>query len=221
MRLAKRKICLESPTRRRAWERRAARLRSSSSRTNEGHANIPNTHIAPRAIMVKRGDMFHVFWSSRSHVRTIRYPLLLGIGSGFVIQTIWGIFPVFFCMVLLAAADEEDCSLAAPRLPFFGFLAGAAIAAYTFNWCGTRLHTVRPAVGTDRPRYLHLYLSQAWGRTAAQLGTGLRSPPERPFDYCSRCTNVWLQVRTVGDLLQRGQPDHCRPVPHQQSMTAG
>ena len=163
--------------------------------------------------------MFHLFWSSRPHVRTIRYPLLWGIGSGFVIQTIWGIFPVFFCMVLLAGADEGRCPLAAPLRPFFGFLVGAAIAAYTFNWCGTRLHTVRPAVGTDRPRYLYLYLSQAWGRTAAQLGTGLRSPPERPFDSCSRCTNVWLQVRTVGDLLQRGQPDHCRPVPHQQSMT--
>ena len=120
--------------------------------------------------------MFHLFWASRSHVRTIRYPLLWGIGSGFVIQTIWGIFPVFFCMVLLAGADEGRCPLAAPLRPFFGFLAGAAIAAYTFNWCGTRLHTVRPAVGTDRPRYLYLYLSQAWGRTAAQLGTG----PEEP-----------------------------------------
>jgi len=170
--------------------------------------------------MVKRGDMFHMFWSSRSRVRTIRYPLLWAIASGFVIQTIWGIFPVFLCVVLLAGADEGRCPLAAPLRPFFGFLAGVAIAALTFNWCGTRLQTVRPAVGTDRPRYLYMYLSQAWGRTAAQLGTGLRSPPERPGDSCSRCTNVWLQVLTVGDILQRGQPAHCRPVPHQQSMTA-
>ena len=113
---------------------RAAPLRSSSSRTNEGHANKPDTHFAPRAVMVKRGDMFHLFWSSRPHVRTIRYPLLWGIGSGFVIQTIWGIFPLFFCMVLLAGADEGRCPLAAPLRPFFGFLVGAAIAAYTFNW---------------------------------------------------------------------------------------
>ena len=142
MRLAtrKRKFGVANTTPLLVATRGAVPLRSSSSRTNEGHANKPDTHFAPRAVMVKRGDMFHLFWSSRPHVR-IRYPLLWGIGSGFVIQTIWGIFPVFFCMVLLAGADEGRCPLAAPLRPFFGFLVGAAIAAYTFNWCGTRLDT--------------------------------------------------------------------------------
>ena len=94
--------------------------------------------------MVKRGDMFHIFWSSRGMPTNFRWPLLWAIGCGFAIQTIWGIFPVMFCFVLLAGADEARCPLAAPLRPFFGFVAGAVSATLTFKWCLPRLHTVRP-----------------------------------------------------------------------------
>jgi hypothetical protein len=94
--------------------------------------------------MVKRGDMLHIFWSSRGTPTTFRWPLLWAIGCGFAIQTIWGLFPVMLCFVLLAGADEGRCPLAAPLRPFFGFVAGAVSAALTFKWCLPRLHTVRP-----------------------------------------------------------------------------
>ena len=85
--------------------------------------------------MVKRGDMLHIFWSARGMPTKFRWPLLWAIGCGFAIQTIWGIFPVMFCFVLLAGADEARCPLAAPLRPFFGFVAGAVSATLTFKWC--------------------------------------------------------------------------------------
>lgn len=85
--------------------------------------------------MVQRGELLYAFWSSRGPPAKFRWPLFWAVSCGFVMQTIWGIFPVMLGFVLLAGADEGRCPLAAPLRPFFGYVAGAVIAALTFNWC--------------------------------------------------------------------------------------
>jgi len=60
--------------------------------------------------------------------------MLWAIVSGFVVQTLWGLFATLLCFFLLAAADTDRCPVAAPRKPFFGFIAGVVLANITFEW---------------------------------------------------------------------------------------
>jgi len=123
--------------------------------------------------MVQRGDMFYAFWSSRRGTPPkFRWPLLWGVATGFVVQTVWGIFPVMLGFALLAGADTDRCPLAAPLRPFFGYILGAALATMTWDWCllwGVFFDIKNPS------RADPFLLSRQWWRTIF-FGEPLRRP---------------------------------------------